>query len=99
MSIDVTNVIAGSLGLILSFAWRDAWSIFVDTHFPLPASNVKAKFIYAILITLFVILTFNIYLYISTKYTEYEINGTVQKIAEYMIPRQKIERSNLRNHR
>lgn len=91
MSIDITNVIAGSLGLILSFAWRDAWTVFVDNHFPLPASNVKAKFVYAILLTLFIMLIFNIYLYVSTKYTEYEVSGTVQKIAEYMVPTKKLD--------
>lgn len=90
MSIDITNVVAGSLMLVASFAWRDAWTVFVDNHFPLPASNVKAKFVYAILITLFIMLIFNIYLYVGAKYTEYEIGGTVQKIAEYMIPSPKL---------
>lgn len=84
MSIDTTVIISSSLALVASFAWRDAWSVFVDNYFPLPASNVKAKFIYAILITLFILLIFNIYLYLNKKYTEYEVHETVQKIAERM---------------
>ena len=85
-NLDTTAIIAGSLGLVCSFAWRDAWGVFIDNYFPLPASNVKAKFIYAILITLFVLLIFNTYLYLNKKYTEYGISGNVQKIVEYMVP-------------
>jgi TRAP-type C4-dicarboxylate transport system permease small subunit len=86
MSIDTTAIIAGSLGLVASFAWRDAWTVFIDNYFPLPTSNVKAKFVYAILITMFILLLFNTYLYLNKKYTEYEVSGVVQKMAEYVVP-------------
>jgi TRAP-type C4-dicarboxylate transport system permease small subunit len=87
MSIDTTAIIASSLGIVASFSWRDAWSAFIDSHFPLPSSNVKAKFIYAIMITLFILLIFNVYMYLNKKYTEYEVHENVQKIAEYMKPK------------
>lgn len=91
MSIDTTAIIAGSLGLVSSFAWRDAWSAFIDSYFPLPSSNVRAKFVYAILITLFILFLFNTYQYLNKKYTEYEVSENVQKIAEYMKPRQSLK--------
>lgn len=99
MSIDVTNVIAGSLALVISLSWRDAWTAFIDNYFPLPTSNVKARFVYAILITMFILLLFNTYLYLNKKYTEYEVSGVVQKMAEYVVPAPKYPISEIESMR
>lgn len=88
--LDTTSIVASSLALVGALAWRDAWTTFIDSYFPLPGSNLNAKFIYALLITLFIFLIFNLYLYLTKKYEEYQIPGTVQKIVEYMIPNKNI---------
>ena len=83
---DTVSIIAGSLALVASFAWRDAFTAGIDKWFPLPESNVRAKFIYAILITMFIFLIFNIFIYLSTVYTSYNAGDMVQKIGELFKP-------------
>ena len=57
------SIIGGALAIVASFAWRDFFTTFIDTQFPMPESKLKAKFIYAILITSFVFMLFYLYMF------------------------------------
>lgn len=47
--------IATALGLVAGLSWNDAIKTFIENIFPLSKDTVWAKFIYAILVTVFVI--------------------------------------------
>lgn len=44
--------IAASFGLVAGLAWNEAIKAFIESFFPLQKDTLKAKFIYAIAITL-----------------------------------------------
>jgi FtsH-binding integral membrane protein len=46
----------GGLGVVAGLAWNDAISSFIEYLFPLSKSGIVAKFLYAAIITLFVVL-------------------------------------------
>ncbi len=49
--------ILGALGLVAGLAWNDAVHAFIDAIFPAEQGNgILAKFIYAIFITIFVVI-------------------------------------------
>jgi hypothetical protein len=63
--VDGESIIGGALALIASFAWRDAITETIDAYYPVDAKNSKnlqVKFIYAIVVTLFVFLIFALYI-------------------------------------
>lgn len=57
---EVRNKLAGyivaGLGLVAGLAWNDAIKSMIEYFFPLEENSLMAKFIYALLITLFVVL-------------------------------------------
>lgn len=64
--LDAESIIGGALALIASFAWRDAITETIDTYYPVDvknSKNVQIKFMYAIVITMFVFLLFTIYIH------------------------------------
>ena len=48
--------LTGALGLVAGLAWNDAVKSLIEMLFPLNASSVWVKFIYAIIITIIVVL-------------------------------------------
>ncbi len=48
--------IAGALGLVAGLAWNDAIKGLIEYLIPLPGGGLWAKFIYALIITLVVVL-------------------------------------------
>ncbi|MBI5135461.1 hypothetical protein HZA86_04500 [Candidatus Uhrbacteria bacterium] len=48
-----TYVIA-ALSVVAGLAWNDAVKALIEFLFPLPANNLQAKFVYAILVTMIV---------------------------------------------
>ncbi len=48
--------IASALGLVAGLAWNDAIKTFIEAFFPLAKDTVPAKFLYAVLITIVVVL-------------------------------------------
>ncbi len=46
---------AGALGLVAGLAWSDAIKALIEVLFPFAKSGVIAKFIYAVIITIFVV--------------------------------------------
>lgn len=51
-----SGYIMTALGLVAGLAWNDAISSFIKLYFPLDAGGVLAKFIYALLITVIIVL-------------------------------------------
>jgi hypothetical protein len=51
--------IAGALGLVAGLAWNDAIKALIDFFFPLDKSGLGIKFIYAILVTIVVVVLTN----------------------------------------
>jgi hypothetical protein len=51
------SYITGGLGLVAGLAWNEAIKGLIDYWFPLKGNSVLAKFIYALIITLIVVLT------------------------------------------
>ena len=51
-----TGYIVTALGLVAGLAWNDAISSFIKYFFPLDASGLIAKFIYAAFITLVIVI-------------------------------------------
>lgn len=47
--------IVTSFGLVAGLAWNDAIKAFIDGFFPEKGSGLRAKFIYALLMTVFVV--------------------------------------------
>jgi len=63
--VDGESIIGGALALIATFAWRDAITETIDTYYPIDtkhSKNLQIKYIYAIVITLFVFLIFGMYI-------------------------------------
>ncbi|MFA5880490.1 MAG: DUF5654 family protein [Candidatus Margulisiibacteriota bacterium] len=50
------DFISAGLGIVAGFAWNEAIKSLIDYLFPLSQNSIVAKFIYAVFITLFVIL-------------------------------------------
>ncbi len=48
--------IATAFGLVAGLAWNDAIKAFIENIFPLSKDTMWAKFIYAVIITVFVVL-------------------------------------------
>lgn len=48
--------ILAAFGFVAALAWNDAIKSVIDRFFPLPESGIKAKLIYAIAITLIVVI-------------------------------------------
>ncbi len=48
--------IAAAFGLVAGLAWNDAIKAFIENVFPLGQGTMWAKFIYAIIITVFVVI-------------------------------------------
>ena len=53
--------IVGGLGLVAGLAWNDAVKAFIEYFFPFGKDGVLAKFIYAIIISIVVVI-FSVYL-------------------------------------
>lgn len=47
--------IAAAFGLVAGLAWNDAIKAFIENLFPLSKDTVWAKFFYAVLVTVFVV--------------------------------------------
>ena len=47
--------IATAFGLVAGLAWNDAIKAFIENIFPLGSGSLWAKFIYAVIITIFVV--------------------------------------------
>ena len=47
--------IVTGFSLVAGLAWNDAIKTFIETYFPNPGNGIKAKFLYAVLITLIVV--------------------------------------------
>lgn len=50
------SYMTGALGLVAGLAWNDAIKSLIEILFPLDASSVWVKFIYAVLITVVVVI-------------------------------------------
>ncbi len=50
------SYIAGALGLVAGLAWNDAVKALIESLFPLDKSSVWIKFIYAVLVTIVVVI-------------------------------------------
>lgn len=59
-----------ALGLVAGLAWNDAISTLIKYFFPLDTNSILPKFIYAILITIVIVLLSNWLLNILTKKEE-----------------------------
>jgi hypothetical protein len=57
----IASYILAGLGLVAGLAWNDAIKTSIEYFFPLKSSGILAKFIYAFLITLFIVIA-SIYL-------------------------------------
>ncbi|MDP2705417.1 MAG: DUF5654 family protein [Patescibacteria group bacterium] len=57
---EITNrtmgYILGGLGLVVGLAWNDAIKVLIEYIFPLSRNTLLAKFLYAALLTLFVVI-------------------------------------------
>jgi hypothetical protein len=53
---DLFGYIAGALGLIVGLAWNDAVKSAIDYVFPMQNDGLSAKFIYALILTLVVVI-------------------------------------------
>lgn len=51
--------ISAAFGLIVGLAWNDAIKAFIEAVFPFKADSIVAKFAYAIILTLIIILVIN----------------------------------------
>jgi hypothetical protein len=52
----LAKYVGAGLGLVASLAWSDAIRSFIESYFSFGNDTVLAKFIYAIIMTLFVVL-------------------------------------------
>lgn len=50
-----SGYIIASFGLVAGLAWNEAIKAFIETFFPLQKDTLKAKFIYAVVVTLAVV--------------------------------------------
>ena len=44
-----------SFGLVAGLAWNDAIKTFIEKYFPDPGNGLRAKFVYALVMTIFVV--------------------------------------------
>lgn len=51
----ITTYIGGGLGLVAGLAWNEAISTSIDHLFPLGKDTIAAKFIYALILTIVVV--------------------------------------------
>ncbi|GEM_PF-275002 len=56
----IVGYIVAALGLVAGLAWNDAIKALIEAYFPQQENTVKAKFVYALLISL-VVVTVSIY--------------------------------------
>jgi hypothetical protein len=56
------SYVVTGFSVVAGLAWNDAIKIFIETYFPNPGNSIKAKFLYAVLITTVVVV---ISLYLS----------------------------------
>ena len=77
MTINVNVVIAGALAFTIALAWNEAVSKSIKSFFPIrhEADIAKVTLIYAILITIFIIIF--IYLINKTKKIYYQYTGKI----------------------
>jgi len=59
--------IVGALGLVAGLAWNEAIKALIEYFFPASQNGILAKFIYAILITIIIVLTSTYLVKLSTK--------------------------------
>ena len=50
------TIIAGSLSFVAGLAWNDAIQAGIDEYYPTSKKSLKAKFIYALIITVMIVL-------------------------------------------
>lgn len=55
MRAQTVGYIATAFGLVAGLAWNDAIKAFIENIFPLGQGTMWAKFIYAVIITVFVV--------------------------------------------
>ncbi|OGD24234.1 hypothetical protein A2Z10_02950 [Candidatus Azambacteria bacterium RBG_16_47_10] len=55
MRAQTVGYIATAFGLVAGLAWNDAIKAFIENIFPLGQGTMWAKFIYAVIITIFVV--------------------------------------------
>lgn len=51
----ISGYIVGAFGLVAGLAWNDTIKSFIEYIFPLKENTLLAKFIYSVIITLFVV--------------------------------------------
>ena len=75
MTVNINTVIAGALGFVIALAWNDAVNKSIKSFFPVRHENdiAKVTIIYAILITIFVIVM--VFIINQTKKTYYKYTG------------------------
>ena len=75
MTVNINAVIAGALGFVIALAWNDAVNKSIKSFFPVRHENdiAKVTIIYAILITIFVIVM--VFIINQTKKTYYKYTG------------------------
>lgn len=52
----ITGYMVTAFSLVAGLAWNDAIKSFIEYYFPLEKNSLMAKFIYAVAITIFVVL-------------------------------------------
>lgn len=67
IKIKTIGYITAALGLVAGLAWNDAIKSLIENIFPVAKSNLWAKFIYAIIITILVVIVSVNLLKISNK--------------------------------
>ena len=74
-----------SFGLVAGLAWNDAIKAFIDGFFPDKGSGIRAKFIYALIVTVFVV-AISLYLSrifkVEKKKKDREVEVEVTKVIE-----------------
>lgn len=48
--------ILAAFGLVAGLAWNDAIKALIDQFFPKPGNDIAVKFIYAVLVTVFIVI-------------------------------------------
>ncbi|MEI6587386.1 MAG: DUF5654 family protein [Candidatus Moraniibacteriota bacterium] len=70
--------IVGALGLVAGLAWNDAIKSFIEYFFPQDQNSLKAKLVYALVIT-FVVAVASFYLMRLEKKEEKKVEGEIKK--------------------
>ena len=68
-----------SFGLVAGLAWNDAIKTFIESFFPDPGNSIRAKFIYALIMTIFVVA---VSLYLSRIFKVEKKKKVVEEVAE-----------------